>query len=35
MRPLNQRELSEDNAVHAWRIVDHHSITLDQSIFNA
>ncbi len=34
MRPLNAREMTEENAITAWRIVDQHSITLDQSIFN-
>jgi hypothetical protein len=29
MRPLNQRELTEENAIQAWRIVDQQSITLD------
>jgi hypothetical protein len=34
MRPLNQRELGEEQAVCAWRIVDQQSVTLDQSLFN-
>jgi hypothetical protein len=34
MRPLNQRELGEEQAVCAWRIVDQQSVTLDQSLFS-
>lgn len=34
LRPLNQRELGEEQAVCAWRIVDQQSVTLDQSLFN-
>jgi hypothetical protein len=29
MRPLNQREIAEEHAVSAWKILDRQSITLD------
>ncbi len=34
MRPLNQREVSEEGAVPAWKIIDQQSIIIDQAIFN-
>jgi hypothetical protein len=34
MRPLNNREINEEQAVTAWRIIDQQSITLDQALFN-
>ena len=35
MRPLNQREISEEHAVSAWKIVDSASITMDSQLVSS
>ena len=35
MRPLNSREIAEEHAVSAWKIVDNQSITMDSHVLSS